>query len=147
MLVRPSIIIIEGNKVLLMRYKYGGNEVFALPGGNPGRNETLEKTLIRELKEELNLDIQIDRLAFMGEVILPGKREPTLHCAFLGSTTSGRAEINPGHTKALDFAWMDVNELDIINIYPNIGHYIKNLVQNKESAENPYIGQINQKWF
>ena len=34
MKVRPSVVIVENNCVLLMRYRYGQTDVYNLPGGN-----------------------------------------------------------------------------------------------------------------
>ena len=34
MIVRPAICIVENEKILTMRYRYGNTDVFNLPGGN-----------------------------------------------------------------------------------------------------------------
>ena len=55
MKIRPSVAIIENGNVLLMRYEYGGQTVYNLPGGNAEHLETLKEGVERELVEELNL--------------------------------------------------------------------------------------------
>lgn len=49
-------IIIENNKVLLVKHSY--QDQFFLPGGKVNKGETYDAGLIRELKEELNMDVQ-----------------------------------------------------------------------------------------
>ena len=55
MKVRPSALIwrrtASQTEVLLMRYSYGGQDVFALPGGNPARGEILPETIVRESRK------------------------------------------------------------------------------------------------
>ena len=62
-------IIINDNKVLTMyrrKTDKEGNvdEYYVMPGGGQEENETLEETVIRELKEEFNVDIKI--LGYLG---------------------------------------------------------------------------------
>ena len=145
MIVRPSMIILQDNRILLMKYNYNGQDLFGLPGGNPDDGETLAQTLVRELQEELNLIVEVDKLALIGEVILEGKKKSTLHCVFWGRIISGSPEANPEHTTASGYVWLDADELDTISMYPNVGRYIKDLVRGK--LPNPYIGLIPQQWF
>ena len=63
--VAGRAIIIQDDDVLLMfRRKIKDGKVFeyyGIPGGKQEDNETLEECTIREIKEELNLDVVIDR--------------------------------------------------------------------------------------
>ncbi len=60
---------------------------FALPGGFVDRGESVEEALKREMKEEINLDVKIEKL--LGVYSDP-KRDPRLHtasCVFIGSAS------------------------------------------------------------
>ena len=144
MKVRPSVIIIENNHLLLLRYNYGGNEVFALPGGNPDAGETLTQTLQRELSEELNIDIETSELLFVGEVILPNQKD-TLHCCFAAKIIGGIPELNPDQTTALEMVWKSIMQLHEINLYPNIGDAIQDSMLMGHTAV--YVSKIEQKYF
>jgi len=146
MIVRPSIIIYRDNKILLLKYNYNGTDVYGLPGGNPDPGETMKETLVRELKEELNIDIILGELVIAGEVISAENNKTTLHCVFRGVIVSGEPEINSDETTALEVVWKDISDLDKINMYPNVGEQIKVLVQQDEIIR-PYIGRIKQQWF
>lgn len=57
-------IIIKDNKVLVFRrFKYG-EWYFAFPGGGIESEETAEEAIVREMKEELCIDVKIDRFLF-----------------------------------------------------------------------------------
>ena len=53
-----SALIIDNGKVLLLHHKKLG--VWFYPGGHVEKNETPEQTVIREVKEETGLDVEIN---------------------------------------------------------------------------------------
>jgi 8-oxo-dGTP diphosphatase len=56
---RVAVLIIDHNKILLF-YRYrDGRTYYALPGGHVEAGEALEETAIREIKEELNLNVTL----------------------------------------------------------------------------------------
>lgn len=147
MRIRPAIILIENNKLLLLRYSYAGKDVYQFPGGNTEDVETLEQTLARELEEELNLPVSVGRLRIAAQVINETKQQATLHCLFEGKILDGvKPAINPLHTTALEIVWMDINQLDQLNLYPAVGTKLVELVGSK-TTETLYLGLIEQPWF
>lgn len=60
-------IVIDGNKILVMRRKKYGNEYYTLVGGRVDDDETLEQGLTREVKEETGLDVVKSRLVYIEE--------------------------------------------------------------------------------
>lgn len=58
---RVAVLIIDQGKILLFYRFKQGRTYYALPGGHVEAGEALEDTAIREIKEELNLDIELDR--------------------------------------------------------------------------------------
>lgn len=65
--VAARAIIIEGDKMLVMRRKKYGSEYYTLVGGQAKENETIEETLVREVKEETGLTIARAWLVFIEE--------------------------------------------------------------------------------
>src|SRR3989344_1954534 len=60
--VRPTergakVVVIHDGKVLLVRPNYAHRQ-WTLPGGGAGRRETFEQAAIREVREEVGLEIQ-----------------------------------------------------------------------------------------
>ena len=145
MLVRPSVIILNNDEILMLKYNYSGNIVFALPGGNPDPSETLTDTLVRELKEELHLDIEPKGMVLAGEVIVGDKS--TLHCIFKARILSGTPVLNPVHTSAIAVDWIKVSEAGTLNLYPNVGIYLNKLLTDNFTSRDLYVGRIKQNWF
>lgn len=55
-------IIVHRGRLLLIRHNYGQRHLWYLPGGAVKRKETLVEALCREVREELHVDIQVERL-------------------------------------------------------------------------------------
>ncbi len=145
MKVRPAIVIVENEHVLVTRYRYGEEDVFQLPGGNPDPGETMPETLIRELREELGIEIEVQGLLVMGEVLLPQLKQGVLHCVFAGTLVGGIPIINPAETTAQEVVWKPIREIAALNLYPNVGTELLELVSGLRTS--PYLGKINQQWF
>jgi 8-oxo-dGTP diphosphatase len=144
MKVRPSVAIINNDKVLLMRYHYGNTDVFNLPGGNVDAGETLAQTVVRELLEELGIDIEVEQMLLTGEVILPEQKNDVLHCVFRATISNGEPLLNPKETSALALVWQPIDALGEIEMYPNVGKELQNLIET--NAAGAYLGKINQQW-
>lgn len=140
MKIRPALLLRRADAVLTLYYRYGTADVYGLPGGNPDDGETLPETLVRELREELGVTVRVGRLLLLGEVLLPGKKA-VLHAVFEGELLEGDPLPNPAETTALGAVWLPVAQLDGLNLYPNVGFFLKN------PPAEPYLGRIAQEWF
>ncbi len=141
MKVRPALLLRRADATLLtLRYRYGQTDVYGLPGGNPDPGETLTETLVRELREELDLTVRVERLALAGEVIFSGKTA-VLHCVFEGEILAGEPTLNPVETTALEVVWLPIAQLDALKLYPNVGAFLQ------QPPAMPYLGRIAQEWF
>ena len=139
MTVRPAVLLTERGHALLLHYRYGGSNVYQLPGGNPDPGETLPQTLVRELREELAVAIEVGPLLLMGEVQRPGSPDAVLHCVFAGQIIGGVPVPQPGHTKALAAVWQPLARLPALHLYPNVGAFLA-------EARRGYVGKIEQVW-
>ncbi len=61
---RAAAVIVKNNKILLFRRIKNGEEYFVFPGGSVEKSESVKNAVIREIKEELDLDIEISKLIF-----------------------------------------------------------------------------------
>lgn len=143
--VRPSVLLIQNNQVLLMQYCYGGHDVFALPGGNPDKGETLRETVARELLEELGVTVEVGKLLLCGDVLMPDGKKDVLHVVFLGEIIAGLPALNPAETSALALVWKPIADLHTLNLYPNVGRQIQE--QQGSTRREPYVGRIDQAFF
>jgi mutator protein MutT len=59
---RAAIVLLQDNKVALIERQRAGQHYFTFPGGHVEPGETPEQAAVRETKEELGLDVTIQRL-------------------------------------------------------------------------------------
>ena len=128
-----------------MRYSYGGQDVFALPGGSPNRGEILPETIIREIREELGISIEVGEMILAGEMLLTQRNDDVLHVVFAVRTFTGTPVLNPDETTALDVVWKPISELGNLNLYPNIGAKLQPWFDI--ASYLGYIGRIEQQYF
>jgi 8-oxo-dGTP diphosphatase len=147
MRIRPSIVICKENKIMLLRYSYSGKDVYQFPGGNMEEVETLEQTLARELMEELYLPVNVGNLLLSAQVINIKKQQATLHCLFEGKIRGeATPTLNPDQTSALEITWMNIEQLEELNLYPSVGKKLRELLSGNTSLPK-YLGLIDQPWF
>lgn len=104
-------IIIENGKILLNREKEAdgiGEEIWMLPGGGVEAGETYKETCIREVKEELGIDVEIVEklISYEVEHVTKPGIFLMLHVYFCKRLT----EINPG-PETLEWGWFDIDHL------------------------------------
>ena len=121
-------ILVRDGKVLL--HKALNEEGFAFPGGHVLFGETNEQTLIREFKEELDVDIRVDRLKWVAEIFFPmhGKlcHQICLYYIvnlsdkkqFLPNTIFTGNEFFEGESFDIEFHWIPLEELIRHEVYP-----------------------------
>lgn len=142
--VRPAICIVENDKLLTMRYRYGTTEVYNLPGGNLEFGEKMTECLARELQEELQVEVEIGEMLCLADVFIEEKQKQTLHTIFQGKITQGVPSLNPEETSALGIHWLPIKELTNIHLYPAIGAELLKAIQN--ALPNPFLGRVIQPW-
>lgn len=110
--IRITGILIENNEILLVQQKLRDKRNWSLPGGRLERGETLSQGLIREMKEETGLDVEIVRMLYLCDVA--ASSNTILHITFLIKRIGGEIELpsnefdeNPIH----DVKFVPISEL------------------------------------
>ena len=85
--IRVTGILIEDNKILLVKQKVSNKRNWSLPGGKLEHGETIEQGIIREMKEETGLDVEIIRLLYLCDVA--ASDNTLLHITFLLKRIAG----------------------------------------------------------
>lgn len=128
--VSSRAIIIEDGKLLAMfrrKIKNDGSvkEYYVIPGGGLEEGETLEENVIRELKEEFNVDIEI--IKFLGTE----EYDDTIANYFLCKIVSGTPKLGGEELERMtpqnyyEIKYIDLREIDCYDI--NAKDIIKNL--------------------
>lgn len=109
-------IIIEDDKLLVFfrRKIKDGREItyYAIPGGHVEKGDSLEETVIRELKEEMNLDIEI--LEYLGKLSVDNREEHYYYAKIVGGELKfGGEELERNsYDNYYEIRWLPISELD-----------------------------------
>ncbi len=120
--MRPAGLIVKNGKILVLDSNYSGRRFWLLPGGGIEGMETLEETVVREVKEETNYDVEIKKLLYVREWIDKQRDKNVLDIIFLAETISGEEThlkdpcLDKGHIEAI--AWKSVDELRELVFFP-----------------------------
>ena len=134
--LRTTALIIKENKILLEKSRR--EEGYCFPGGHVEFGTTTTETILREVKEEINMDAKIIDLYCIAENIYLDKNNKInqeinyyykLECdSFLNFDDFTITENDKGEIKTHYFKWFDISEIDKIDLRP-IG-IVKNIQKN-----------------
>ncbi len=106
--VAVDAVIVEAGKVLLILRDHEPFRGFwVLPGGHVEENETVEQAVVREIKEEVGLDVEI--VGLIG-IFSDPSRDPRglVSVAFLTRPTGGQLRLN---RESKDAKWFPIDAL------------------------------------
>ena len=124
---RVAGICVENGKVLLQ--KPTNDTAYAFPGGHVEFGETNEETLIREFREEIGGDIQVEELKWVGEVFFPWGRKPCHQVCLYYMVKLLNPEIPrdgmfmasermEGRNFDLEYHWIPIEDIEKLEVYP-----------------------------
>ncbi|MEU3649280.1 NUDIX domain-containing protein [Lentzea sp. NPDC034063] len=133
--LRPAVsafIQDEVGRVLMIRR--ADNDKYAIPGGQQEAGETLTQAAIRETKEETGIDIEVTEL--IGLYSNPhhiieyddGEVRQEFSICFRGSPKQGDLKTS---NESKEVAWINLDELDALNIHPSIRMRINHALDNR----------------
>jgi ADP-ribose pyrophosphatase YjhB (NUDIX family) len=136
-------VLLNEGKILLQR---GVEDTeYALPGGHVAWGETSAEALIREYKEELGVNILVERLVWVEEAFWKwGAKEAHTLCHYHLVCLNNASQIPlRGLFKSLEtdesrliFQWVDINELQEYKVYPE---FLKNKISNLPDGVEHFV--------
>lgn len=110
MIKTSALVSVKNNKILLVRVR--DNTIWYFPGGKIDEGETPLQTLIRELDEELNIQMQSSELSYLGEVVTDNHDRTdtvSVHC-YAGEITQ---PIQPC-AEISEIKWFDIDDIEFM---------------------------------
>ena len=143
-------IIIKNNKLLVESVDYGRGRFSKLPGGGQEWGETMQDALVRECKEELNIDVLPLRLVMARDYIAKNhiqnidldyfhQAELMFECEVEDFSTLCVGTVPDGNGQRIE--WIDLDELSQSDFYPKaIIPYLNDIKNIKETI---VLGDVN----
>lgn len=116
-------IIIENGKVLLIKQTTGH---WGFPKGHMEEGETEEETALREVKEETNLDVEIDKNKKYTVEYTTDKGKDKIVTLFLAKKKSG--ELKPQECEISKLEWLEFNEALETLTYENTKEVLRKVI-------------------
>lgn len=111
-----AVVVRDGLLLLVRRGQPPARGMWALPGGKVQRGETLRDALVREVREETGLDIEVGEVAWVGETAGEPDRQFVLidfHAEVVGGTLSAGDD-------AAEAAWVPIDEARTLPMPPTM---------------------------
>lgn len=140
--MRVAVILIEDEKILLVKHRKHQQSYWVLPGGTVEGGETLKETAKREMKEETNLEIALGELAFINEAIPRDGHRHIIDLYFTAKISGGDLKVTKDEVLQ-EARFFNMKELDNLIFYPDIKGELK------EGWKKGFLGQpkyLGNRW-
>lgn len=111
--VRVTGIVVEDDRILLVKQRVSADRAWSLPGGRVEQGETLEAAIVRELEEETGLTTEVVKLLYVCDK--PDVSPSLLHITFLLWRIGGELRLPSNEFDAnpiADVAMVPIEELE-----------------------------------
>lgn len=107
-----AVIINEKDEILLvLRNRNPEKGTWSIPGGKIDLYEKMEDTVVREIKEEVDLDIRVERFLCTAETIKPDNEEHWISVIYRTSIVTGEASNMEEGGAIGEIRWFSLKEL------------------------------------
>jgi 8-oxo-dGTP diphosphatase len=120
--ISAGLIFNDKNQILLVKHipEFGSDYYWCLPGGTADKNEGILDALIREIKEETNIDIcDTDKPIYTVKHTNHKRKWDSDIYTYRIKNWSGDLEINDPDNDIVELKWFDIKQaIDAINNLP-----------------------------
>ncbi|MBH9968662.1 NUDIX domain-containing protein [Rossellomorea oryzaecorticis] len=113
---RAGILIIEQNKIAVIKRTIGKDEYFVIPGGGVDEGESFEEAAVREAEEELGIEVKELYLAL--EFEQNGSQKYFFGGKYIGELGRGTGEEYRSGRGTYLPCWIDLHRLKDVVLYP-----------------------------
>jgi len=126
-LVGIGAVIVQDGKILLVkRASEPDKGKWSVPGGLVELSEKLEKTVIREVKEETNLDVEVVRLIdAVDNIVLDINRKLRFHFVILDYLTQLKGGSLQSSSDVTDAKWVRIEEAEDYDLTKTFREFLK----------------------
>jgi 8-oxo-dGTP diphosphatase len=137
--IRTAGLIIENGKLLLISHKKNGKEYWLVPGGGVDFGESSHQALVREMKEELSIDVEPGDLLFTADSIEKKGKRHILNLFFSCRRCGGVLSLGKD-PRLSGFGFFSADEILSMKIFPPCKNELAAIVTGNKIQT--YIGEL-----
>jgi ADP-ribose pyrophosphatase YjhB (NUDIX family) len=136
-------ILIKNDKILLVEHKKNNKKYWLLPGGGQDYGESLKSALMREYKEELNIDVDVKDIVYIYESLNPKGRRHIVNICFSCDYIAGELKLS-AERRLNGFGFFTADEIENLIIIPPFKKDLIRLLRGEHvDIDQVYLGE---KW-
>lgn len=142
-----AVILNDEEKVFLaLRGKKARNEVgkWECPGGTVHFGETLKETIIREIKEEFGVDIEVFEQLKAVDHLIPKEKQHWVGIAFVCKIKKGAPKILEPH-KCEKIGWFTLREMEKLSLAGPTKHRLLEMKKRMISINANDLDEFKEK--
>lgn len=120
--VAQKIILIKDKKVLITRDSQ--DEIWELPGGRLNEGENPQSGVLREVKEELGVDVVLGQVVYINQ-FLHNNTTPALVIIYHAHMVDETVAFNPDPLEVAQMQWVDALDWHTYSYYPEYAAALK----------------------
>lgn len=142
--VVPSVVAaVRDDQGRVLMIHRTDNDLWALPGGGHEPGEAIADTVVREVREETGIEVQVERLT--GVYTNPNHRmayddgevRQQFSIAFIARPVGGTPRTS---SESREVRWVDLAELENLPMHPSMRLRIRHALAAPARSGEPYIG-------
>lgn len=137
--VRTAGLVVRDGKLLLIAHGKDGRKYWLVPGGGVDFGESVTEALIREMKEELSVDIETQDLVFSCDSIDPSGHRHVLNM-FFSCAENGATPVLGDDPRLCDFGFFSAEEISQMTVFPPCSQQLIDYLNGKKQPV--YLGSI-----
>ncbi len=139
--IRVAAILLEGNRLLLVKHEKEGRAYWLLPGGGVEYGESLSQALVRELREETSLEIAPGAVVLLNDSIAPHGGRHIVNVYFTAKALGGTLSMG-SDPRVVAAAFVPLEKLQELQLYPDVREALLEAAQNGFSQSARYLGNL-----
>lgn len=139
--IRVAVVVVRGDRLLLVRQRKGENTYWLLPGGGLDYGETIEECARREVLEETGLEIEVKKFLYLSEAIAPDKSRHIVNIYVLGTALGGTLTA-PGEANIEEVAYVPFADVKGLVMFPAIAESLVASYENGFEDDMRYLGSM-----